>query len=602
MSVFRKAAQRRIAEDKRRTRPGGSTGPTPTAPAAPAAPTTGSGSKPFSTHRSLTAAAQILDLSTSEQQANYTRRRQSAQGWQDEAWYYVNNIGEILYAFSLVANSLSRVRLYTGHVADPSTPPAPTEGNTHYQNDAIARAAEGQLARLSSAFGGIPGLMRDAGMNLQAVGEVNLVQIPANPYATPPTQESWDMRSTDELQVTTKGTFAIFPTADQDRNQAIALPKGAFAARIWRPDPRYSQESISSMKALLDAAAELLLLNKTFRSLARSRLNAGMLYLPDGLSVSGGTDPEDQGEGGSGSGAPLDPEVDVDGNGFADTDPELDAGAGDFPLPGVVYDAESQIEDDEFEEALIEAMTTPISDEESASAVVPLIVRGPAELGEKIRLIQFERTFDPTIATRADRVLERILQGLDVPKEIVAGLSSLKFATAQVVDAQLFSSHVEPLALLICDSLTNVFLHPALRQLGFPENEIKKYVIWYDATDVVTRPNRAEDAQTGFGNYAVSFASWRRAHNFTDQDAPTSEEVALRMLIDKGNLTPELTEALLAVIAPNTLKAVREATQAASPAPIPPDIADAIAEPSTDPEDPEAPEAPETPEPPLPFT
>ena len=52
-------------------------------------------------------------------------------------------------------------------------------------------------------------------------------------------------------------------------------------------------------------------------------------------------------------------------------------------------------------------MTTPIRDEDSASAVVPLIIRGPAELGDKIKQFKFERSFDPALAQRADRVLER---------------------------------------------------------------------------------------------------------------------------------------------------------------------------------------------------
>jgi hypothetical protein len=84
-------------------------------------------------------------------------------------------------------------------------------------------------------------------------------------------------------------------------------------------------------------------LNRTFRATARSRLNAGALYLPDGLSVAAQGDPD----------YPYDDENELN--------------------PGVtVEEAE-----DEFEDQLIDAMTTPIRDEDSASAVVPLIIRGP---------------------------------------------------------------------------------------------------------------------------------------------------------------------------------------------------------------------------------
>jgi hypothetical protein len=494
---------------------------------------------PFTAHRNLTAAATLVDVTTAEGRTQFAKRRSSAQGWQDEAWLYADAIGEISYAFSVVANALSRVRLYTAQIVDPAALPVAADSDSQ-----TGQASIEVLEHLNSAFGGIPGLLRDAAMNLQVAGECILVQRPANPFTTPPTPESWDIRSVDELQIDANGNMIIVPREDGDKSAAIKLPKNAYVARIWRPHPRFSDSSTSSVRPVLDLCAELMLLNKTFRSLERSRLNAGLLYLPDGLSVSATGD--------------QDP--------FAEEDADDAEGGTEeaFPAPAA-FDAEELEDNDEFEEALIEAMTTPIADEESASAVVPLIVRGPADLGEKIRLIQFERSFDETMIERSERLLDRIMQGLDVPKEIVKGLSALKFSTAQIVDTQLYQAHVEPLALLICDALTTVYLRPALRSLGLPEDEIQKHVVWYDPSEVTTRPNRAEDADKGYENHLISGASWRRAHNFTDDDAPTSTELALRILLDKGTITPDLAEQLLTVIAPEVMEAVRDASQAANP-------------------------------------
>lgn len=505
-------------------------------------------SLPFSTHRNMTAAAQLVDISTAEGRTNYTKRRTSSQGWQEEAWLYSDNIGEISYAFTVVANALSRVRLYAAQVVDPSSPPLTADPDNQ-----VGQAAIDILAKLNSAFGGIPGLMRDAAMNLQIAGECMLVQRPANPFARPPQPESWDIRSADELVMTADGSFVLVPREDAGKSDGIPLPKGAYVARIWRPHPRFSDSSTSSLRPVLDLCAELMLLNKTFRATARSRLNSGMLYLPDGLSVAASTD--------------VDP--------FA-SEEEIEGGEGTgTPITGL--DAADQSDTDEFEESLLEHMSTPIADEESAAAVVPLLVRGPAELGEKIRYIQFERAFDPALKERSQEVLDRIMQGLDVPKEIVKGLSALKFSTAQIVDVQLYQAHVEPLALLICDALTTVYLRPALRSQGLPEEEIAKHVIWYDPSEVTTRPNRAEDADKGFTNHLISGSSWRKAHNFTDDDAPTSTEIAVRMLLEKGQITPELAESLLSIIAPEVMGAVREASQAANPeTALTPDINDAL--------------------------
>jgi hypothetical protein len=71
---------------------------------------------------------------------------------------------------------------------------------------------------------------------------------------------------------------------------------------------------------------------------------------------------------------------------------------------------------------------------------------------------------------------------------------------------------------------------------------------------------------------AVSMDTWRRAHGFTETDAPEPTELALRLLVEKGSITPELTEAMLGAVAPEIIKAARMASQAESIAPIPPEL------------------------------
>jgi hypothetical protein len=389
--------------------------------------------------------------------------------------------------------------------------------------------------------------------------------------------ESWDIRSVDEVIADSRGTFNVIGRREQSAGRggdATPLGKNAFVGRIWRSHPRFSDEADSSLRGLLDMCAELLLLNRTFRATARSRLNAGALYLPDGLSVAAQGDPD----------YPYDSEDGI-GAGFTAEEAE-----------------------DEFEEQLIDAMTTPIRDEESASAVVPLIIRGPAELGDAIKQFKFERSFDPALAARSDRVLERILQGLDVPKDVVTGLANVKYSNALQIDEALYKAHIEPLMLLIVDALTVVYLRPYLIANGYTESEVSRITIWYDPSAVSTRNDRAADADSGFDRGAVSYDAWRRAHGFSDQDAPTPTEVTLRLLQERGAITPELTEAMLGAIAPEIMNAVKDAQQASSVAPIPPAVQDILqqatgqqpAEP-TEPEAPaaseaEAPEAPQAPE------
>jgi hypothetical protein len=233
---------------------------------------------------------------------------------------------------------------------------------------------------------------------------------------------------------------------------------------------------------------------------------------------------------------------------------------------------------DEFEDQLIDAMTTPIKDEDSASAVVPLIIRGPAELGDRIKQFKFERSFDPALAQRADRVLERIMQGLDVPKDIVTGLANVKYSNALQIDESLYKAHIEPLMLLIADAFTVMYLRPYLIANGYPEEEVKKVCIWYDPSLVATRNDRAADADAGFDKMAVSYNAWRRAHGFSDSDAPDPKEFALRLVLQKGMVTPELTEAMLQAVAPEIMSQIRAQSMEEGGAPIPPEIDEILQE------------------------
>ena len=499
-------------------------------------------SAPYSTPRALTAAAAQIKVNDKGEFEQFRARRNSTSStWQSEAWEYYDAIGEIKYAFNLVASVVSRIRLYPAVVNDTSQAPQPLS-KADGVDPALAAAAERALQRLDSAYGGQAGLLRDAALNISVAGECYLVQMPERIGNGIP--ESWDIKSVDEVMADQKGQYRIIgrrenSTSNANRYAGTILTDRAFIGRIWRSHPRYSDEADSSLRGLLDLCAELLLLNRTFRATARSRLNAGALYLPDGLAVS--------------SAMPV----------------------GDMP-----YGDESEVNpallaeeaEDDFENELIDAMTTPIKDEDSASAVVPLIIRGPAELGDKIKQFKFERSFDPALALRSDRVLERILQGLDVPKDIVTGLANVKYSNALQIDEALYKAHIEPLMLLIADALTVVYLRPYLVANGYSQAEVDRIVIWYDPSAIATRNDRAADADSGFEKGAISFDTWRRTHGFTDADAPSADESVIRTILDKGMVSPELTEAVLGALAPDVINKVREIQQATSVAPIPADV------------------------------
>jgi hypothetical protein len=328
------------------------------------------------------------------------------------------------------------------------------------------------------------------------------------------------VKSVDELRVNSAGRIVLKASVSTSTAREKVIPKDTPIGRIWRAHPRFSADPDSSMKALRGDCEELLLLSRMIRATTRSRLNAGLLFVPDSLSISARTPGEEETEG-----------------------------------------------EDPFEVELVAAMTQPISDEGSAASVVPLLVRGPAEQGEKIAYIQLSRDSDEALVNRAERVLERILQGIDVPKDIVTGLANVKYSNAIQIDEGLYKAHIEPLALMFCDAITDIYLRPLLRAAGYETGDVNRIVVWYDPSEVVVRPNRSNDADSGYEKYILSGEAWRAAHGFGDNDAPTEEEITWRMAVEKAIIPEEISQALLMFLMPEVLKKAQTSNQSASPFP-----------------------------------
>ncbi len=490
---------------------------------------------PYNAQRTLTASAARIKLDDPSEAANRAKRT-GTDSWQRDAWEYYDAIGEIKSAALLVGAILSRVRLYAAVVENPDEPPISVTDAVEREENPIdsvfAGRAQRALLRLSSAHGGIGGLVSRAGVNLWVAGECNLVQVPAKLGSGIP--ERWDIKSVDELILSTGKGGAKIRTSRNGTTED--LPDGAFVGRIWRAHPRYSDEADSSIKSVRDACDEMLLYSKLSRTVGRARMNAGALLLPDGLSI---TEKQDG----------------------IDEDEVVD------PLDPMIITTDSEDDTMEFEDELMAAMTTPIQDEDSASAVVPLIIRGPADLLKEVRTISFDRTLDPELIARSDRALERVIQGLDIPKDIVTGLANVKYSNAVQIDESMYKAHIEPLILLVCDALTSVYFRPALVALGHDELA-KTAVIWYDPTEILTRPDRHQTANDGHDRNVISDDTWRRMNGFSEADAPSTRELIVRTILARGPITDTMIDTLFKLLDPEMFKDVRDQAIEGSPVPL----------------------------------
>lgn len=505
---------------------------------------------PYAVHRPLTAAAVRLNVSD-KSQIDQLNKRRSGSSWQEDAWEYYDLIGEIKYAFRLFSNVLSRVRLTAGYIDDEDSPPSAlrdVEDIDDKTKAAVNRAMRRAFGATSQAE-----ILRRAAINLLVAGECYLVQLPAT-YGIRE-KEQWKILSINELIVKDE-TYHYKASRNAPQNTWEKLPSNAFVGRIWSEHARFADEADSSMRALISDCDDLFLYTRAGRGAARSRLNAGAFFVPDTMSVS--TDqptdfPED---------IPLDPEV------FADFDDP---------------------DDDTFEQEMFDHFSAPIADESAASSVVPFLIRGTREDGAALRHIKFDRPFDVEISKRADRALERILQGIDLPKDIVTGLANIKYSNAIQIEESFYTAHIEPVVLLLCDAFRAVYLVPALELEGVDPSLIDNIVIWYDPSAIMTAPDKSNAANVGFDKFNLSAEAWRRANGFAETDAPEPLEIAQRLAIARGQMNDALTEALFRTLIPEVMDAARAQSIQQSPTgPMSPGLQDALDPGATPPPEPGA--------------
>lgn len=470
--------------------------------------------KQFNTPRSITASAVPINMKLSKE-VDALRERKNSSEWQSEAWDYYDLIGEIKYAANLIANPLSRINLYVGYIEDSANVPSKIKQVEGLDPDLI-RDAENVLYALESGNGGTSGVLRAAALNLFIVGEFYLVK---EPPRFGQSTGRFQVRSVEEVIANPgsngKGNTVFLKTRkDAKPNDYIALPRNGYASRMWRNHPRFSDDADSSMRGVLDICDELLLLSRAARASAKSRLNAGILYIPDGISAAK----------------------------EADTDDE---------------DVESGI--DSIEEELIEAILEPVGDDSSGAAVMPTILRGPEEYAQSIRHITIDRPMDVQSTQRSERLLERILAGLDIPLDVAKGLSGVKYSNAILIEEQLYKAHIEPLILMIVDSLTIGFLRYTLTRMGWTEDDVSRIVVWYDPSAITAKPSKSEAATTGFGMGIISGEAWRRYNGFAESDKPSPLESAQRLAESRGALSEPLTDALVKTMIPeDILQSVRQ--------------------------------------------
>lgn len=480
------------------------------------------GLAPEPARRVITGAAQKLDPNDRSEVARI-RKLRAKQPWQDDAWDYRDSIGEIRFAMTFLAHQLERMRVFPAEATDPGVEPVPAD-ESNALPAGLAAAAQDALDRLIEGSAGIGSLLATLGENLEVPGEAYML---GRAVAG---GEEWSIRSTSELVVGKGGGYYLAPEPGARGTDLEQVGADAFISRLWTPHPRWSRLADSPMRALVlgGVCEELLLTSRMIRRASKSRLaGAGILIVDQNL---------------------------------------------DFPAPA---GADEDDQSEPFTLALVEAMMTPIGDESSASAVVPIVVRADLAEGKKaMEHLKLTEDVDAQLLDRQDKALRRCAMTLDVPPEVVLGMADVNHWTAWQIDDSTFRQHVEPLVLRGLKCFTEGYLHAVLLAQGFTTEQVRSVVFWYDPSEVVTNPNRSDDAKAGHSSLVLSDEVLVTTLGFNPKtDMPDDDERLRRMAEARGSVDPPLTEAMLKIAMAeleNKLLVDRAKTQADPGAPVQP--------------------------------
>ena len=401
-------------------------------------------------------------------------RARGARPWQEEAWYFYDAVGELRFSVNYIANSLSRVSLF---VVDEDDRKVET-GQPAEALEAMTKGDPGQLMSL-------------LGSNLTTAGEGYLIG-----EDDPDEGDTWNVFSTQEVKppATKKGMWEV------DRGEIGGKrklnPEDVWIIRIWRRHPRLWAEADSPVRAVLPNLREIESLSKHIGAGIDSRLaGAGILLLPSEMSFgTPGSDP----------------------NATPAVDPKADP----------------------FMAALTEAMTTAIGDRDSASAVVPIVVKAPGDSLAHVQHVTFSSPLDESALSLREEAIRRFALGIDLPPEVVLGQAASNHWTAWAIDEASIKVHIEPICELICDAVTREYLWAALGDT----DEAHRYRVAYDTSELRVRQDNSQSAIALYDRLELTGDALRRETGFGEEDKPEDSEVAdilLRKAAVQSSLSPE---------------------------------------------------------------
>lgn len=359
-----------------------------------------------------------------------------------------------------------------------------------------------------------------------------LLDVPAEAWLVGETRqgrERWVIRSNDEIKRKGQNEFQVIDDQSTEGNiYWRTLGQDAMISRIWRPSDRYTYMARSPAFSARGAMRELELVNRHITAQYLSRLaSAGVVLFPDEVT---------------------------------------------FPVRDEFMDAP-----DPFIREWIETAAESIKTPGSAASVIPMPFRVPAEYVDKVKHVDFTLKLDDKIIEKRDSARSQLTTFLNVPTDLLFGAGDVNHWGLWQLEEGAIRTYIAGDVELMMDGFTQGYMTPYLKAQNVSDAE--QYVFWYDASELMVRPDKSQNAKDAYDRLEISGKALRREGGFDEDDAPNNTELG-QMVLRKLALMPQL-----AVVATEELTGIKLEQPEPAPGEEPP------GDPSNDAEDGDEPPA-----------
>lgn len=421
----------------------------------------------------------------------------STNEWQAEAAELYNLVPELRYGIYWIASSASRARLIVTRV--------PTGDETNpsvVERDHPAWEPLNELAPTAPEQAMV--LYRIVTL-MKLLGRWRLVG-----FDTDAGSRQWVIASEYDYRESAAGVWVHDAATGRDFELP---PEAVWSIPMLMPHPIRSAEPDAPTRALIPTLHELIDLSGHVQTAAKSRLaGAGLLLVPNQVSTVA-----------PGQSTGVNP---PDGN----------------PLM----------------HSLMRTSQASLRSPTDVSRHLPVIIQGHQEALNAVRHLSLQTPFDERVDSLRTSAVRRIAIGLDIPPEVLSGMSDLNHWTAWQVEASGQRVNIEPTLNFVCRELTVKFLQPALQAMGLPD--AADYMVSFEDAGAQSEANKGDLALAAFELGVISADATRAALGYGPDDAPAPGMPA--PVAGRGEGSPSLVPSAMERLADR----LRDVTNRAGPA------------------------------------